>query len=234
MDERAGVYAIRCVPTGQVYVGSSKDVSWRKVVHWARLRNGTHYNLRLQEAWTRHGEEAFVFEVLELLDDPDTARLREAEALHILAFRSDEGSQGFNGQVPSSPRTDGAPSLIQLDEAGATPKYQQIADQVRALVAAGALRPGDLLPSVRQIASDLGINVNTVLTAYRVLEAENIVLIRRGARAVVHPRLALPAEPRPADLRRIRAALERTRTDAVLAGIPPERLRALAAEVFAE
>jgi GntR family transcriptional regulator len=123
---------------------------------------------------------------------------------------------------------------IRLDEASATPKYQQIADQVRTLVAAGALRPGDPLPSVRQLASDLGINANTVLTAYRALEAENIMLVRRGARAVVHPRLALPAEPRSADLGRIRAALERTRTDALLAGIPPQLLRALADDVFAD
>lgn len=126
------------------------------------------------------------------------------------------------------------PPVIQLDDTSPMPKYQQIVEQVRALVAAGRLGPGAPLPSVRQLASDLGINVNTVLAAYRALEAEQIALVRRGSRAIIHPRLARPAEPRPDDLGRIRAALERTRTDALLLGIPLERLRALAAEVFAD
>jgi DNA-binding transcriptional regulator YhcF (GntR family) len=123
--------------------------------------------------------------------------------------------------------------VIQLDEASASPKYQQIVDQVRALIAAGALRAGAPLPSVRQLASDLGINVNTVLAAYRVLEAEEMVLVRRGARAIIHPRLARPLSPPPDAIGRIRTALDRTRTDALLRGIPLERLRALANEVFA-
>ncbi len=136
--------------------------------------------------------------------------------------------------MPSSTDADAPAPVIQLDEASATPKYQQIVDQVRRLVAAGALAAGSSLPSVRQLASDLGINVNTVLVAYRALEAENIVLLRRGARAVVHPRLARPAPLSQDDVGRIRAALERVRTDALLLGMPLDRLRALAGEVFAE
>jgi GntR family transcriptional regulator len=132
---------------------------------------------------------------------------------------------------PSQPSA--APPVIQLDETSAVPKYQQIVTQVRALVAAGALAPGAPLPSVRQLASDLGINVNTVLAAYHALQAEQIVLVRRGARLTIHPRLARPAQPRDGDLMRIRSALERTRTDALLAGIAPEQLRTLASEVFA-
>lgn len=124
--------------------------------------------------------------------------------------------------------------VIQLDDASTTPKYQQIVDQVRTLVAVGTLEPGTPLPSVRQLASDLGINVNTVLAAYRALEAEEIVLLRRGTRAVVHPRLARRPEPRADDLGRIRAALVRIRTDALLLGMSLERLRALAGEVFEE
>jgi GntR family transcriptional regulator len=125
-----------------------------------------------------------------------------------------------------------APPVIQLDETSAVPKYQQIVTQVRTLVAAGALAPGAPLPSVRQLATDLGINVNTVLVAYHALEAEQIVLARRGARLTIHPRLAHAMQPRDGDLMRIRSALERTRTDALLAGISPAQLRALASEVF--
>ena len=126
------------------------------------------------------------------------------------------------------------PAVIHLDEASPTPKYQQIVEQVRALVATGALPPRTPLPSVRQLAADLGINVNTVLAAYRALESEGIILLRHGARAVIHPRLARAVEPRMADLERVRTALERTRTDALLLGFSLERLRALAAEVFAD
>ena len=125
-------------------------------------------------------------------------------------------------------------AVIHLDEASPTPKYQQIVEQVRALVAAGTLTPRSPLPSVRQLAADLGINVNTVLAAYHALESEGVILLRHGARAVIHPRLARNIEPRHDDVERIRAALERIRTDALLLGLTPERLRALAAEIFAD
>jgi GntR family transcriptional regulator len=124
------------------------------------------------------------------------------------------------------------PAVIRLDEMSPTPKYQQIVEQVRALVATGALPPRTALPSVRQLAADLGINVNTVLAAYRALESEGIVLLRHGARAVVHPRLERVAEPRLDDVERIRAGLERIRTDALLAGMSLEQLRTLAGDVF--
>ena len=126
------------------------------------------------------------------------------------------------------------PAVIHLDETSPTPKYQQIVEQVRELVATGALPPRTPLPSVRQLAADLGINVNTVLAAYRALESEGIILLRHGARAVVHPRLARAVEPRTDDIEHIRAALERTRTDALLSGLTLEQLRCLAAKIFAD
>src|SRR6516162_7581120 len=92
---------------------------------------------------------------------------------------------------------DAASAIVQLDLDSPTPKYQQIVEQIKALVASGALPPGASLPSVRQLAGDLGINVNTVVAAYRALDAEHLVLVRRGSRAVVHPRLARPTAPSP-------------------------------------
>jgi GntR family transcriptional regulator len=114
------------------------------------------------------------------------------------------------------------------------PKYQQIVEQVKALAAAGALAPGVALPSVRQLAGDLGINVNTVVAAYRALEAEQIILLRRGSRAVIHPRLARLATPAPSALGRVRVLLEHVRTEALLLGVSPETLRRLADEVLGE
>jgi GntR family transcriptional regulator len=128
-----------------------------------------------------------------------------------------------------------ASAVIQLDPSSPIPKYQQIVEQVKALVAAGTLPSGAALPSVRQLAGDLGINVNTVVAAYRALEAEQVILLRRGSRAVIHPRLARPTEPpAPSALSRARALLEHVRTEALLLGISPEALRRLAAEVFGE
>lgn len=70
--------------------------------------------------------------------------------------------------------------------------YQQVADQLRRLVATGALKPGAVLPSVRQLAGDLGVNLNTIARAYRLLEGERFLVIRDRAGVVV----AAPAAER--------------------------------------
>lgn len=61
-----------------------------------------------------------------------------------------------------------------------TPLYRQLMDQVRHLLASGALRAGDLLPSVRQVAQQLDINPMTVSKAYSLLEREGVIEHRRG------------------------------------------------------
>ena len=70
------------------------------------------------------------------------------------------------------------------------PVYEQVADQVRQFVASGALGPGTALPSVRRLAGDLGVNLNTVARAYRLLESEGFLIIRDRAGVTV----AAPAE----------------------------------------
>lgn len=68
--------------------------------------------------------------------------------------------------------------------------YDQIAAQLRQLIASGALRPGTTLPSVRQLAGDLGVSLNTIARAYRLLEVEGFLVIRDRAGVTV----AAPAE----------------------------------------
>jgi DNA-binding transcriptional regulator YhcF (GntR family) len=126
------------------------------------------------------------------------------------------------------------PLLLSLDETNPLPKYMQIVEQARAFVAEGKLKPGMQLPSVRQLASDLGINVNTVLTAYHALETEEIILLRHGSRAVIHPRLTRPASPQAGDVAHVRALLGRVRTDALLRGLSLPMLQELAADVFSQ
>lgn len=70
--------------------------------------------------------------------------------------------------------------LIQLEEGDPRPIYFQIVDDVRRALAVGSLRPGEALPSVRQLATELRVNPNTVLMAYRELERAGVVETRRG------------------------------------------------------
>lgn len=65
--------------------------------------------------------------------------------------------------------------MIRLDYRDARPIYEQIQDSLRHLVVAGALQPGDQLPSVRSLASSLAINPNTIQRAYSELEAEGYI-----------------------------------------------------------
>ena len=80
-EVRAGVYAVRCAPTGAVWVGGVPDVAARQNGLWFTLRMGGHPCASLQAAWKAHGEAAFSFEVLEVLDDKDLERLGKASLL---------------------------------------------------------------------------------------------------------------------------------------------------------
>lgn len=70
----AGVFAIRCLPTDQVWVASSRNLRSAQNSQFFQLRTGTHRNRELQTAWNELGEGKFGFEVLEELPE-DTAEL---------------------------------------------------------------------------------------------------------------------------------------------------------------
>lgn len=75
--------------------------------------------------------------------------------------------------------------LITIDAAAPEPLYLQIRNQIVAGIATGQLEPGQSLPSVRSLASDLGINLHTVNKAYAVLRDEGYVRMRGRAGAVI-------------------------------------------------
>jgi len=81
--------------------------------------------------------------------------------------------------------------LIIIDQNDSRPIYLQIADEIRFLIARGELTENTTLPAVRQLAGDLGINLNTVATAYRELQNEGLLAIKHGAGAVVVSRTTL-------------------------------------------
>ena len=76
--------------------------------------------------------------------------------------------------------------LDQIDARSPTPLYAQIAARMKLAIAAGELRAGEGLPSVRQLAARLRINPATVVQAYRALEADGFVEMRQGAGTFVH------------------------------------------------
>jgi GntR family transcriptional regulator len=100
------------------------------------------------------------------------------------------------------------------------PVYRQVVDQVRVHLAGGALATGDELPSVRQLAAQLGVHFNTIADAYRELAAEGWIDLAHGKRAVVLQRGAAAAmsnaEAEPLRLR-LRALIAEMRSKGVAA-----------------
>lgn len=70
--------------------------------------------------------------------------------------------------------------LIAIDSSDSRPIYTQIVDEIRRALVLGTLGPDDPLPSVRQLAVELRVNPNTVSQAYRELERDGLVHVRRG------------------------------------------------------
>jgi GntR family transcriptional regulator len=94
--------------------------------------------------------------------------------------------------------------LLDVSAADGRPIYGQIADRVKFAVAAGVLRPGDLVPSVRELSKQLVVNPNTVARAYRELQAEGLIEPVRGTGLQV-------AERAPELCRRARSEFVRER-----------------------
>ena len=94
--------------------------------------------------------------------------------------------------------------LVSLDTADATPIYAQVERGLRAAIAAGRLKPGDQLPTVRELAVELRVNANTVARVYSELERAGVFETRRGVGTFVR---AGRTEARPASehAKRLRA-----------------------------
>ncbi len=72
------------------------------------------------------------------------------------------------------------PFPVVIDYRSGMPIYVQIVEQVRQRVSTGELRPGDQLPTVRQMATDLRVNFNTVARAYRLLDEAGLISTQQG------------------------------------------------------
>ncbi len=115
--------------------------------------------------------------------------------------------------------------LLTIDTRDRRPIYQQVAEGIKALIATRELAEGAALPPVRQLAADLGVNLNTIAAAYRELQSEGLIHVKHGSRAVVASRTAF--ELSDDELRRpLRTAL----TQLILAGLPRRRILSLVAD----
>ena len=108
-------------------------------------------------------------------------------------------------------------ALFVIDPRDRTPIYAQLDHGLRAAIATGRLRPGDQLPTVRQLAVDLQINANTVARVYSELERAGIIETRRGVGSFIAatPEQAHPPRERE---RRLRQFVTRVLADADRAG----------------
>lgn len=106
---------------------------------------------------------------------------------------------------------------VSIDPHDATPIYAQLERGLRAAIASGRLRPGDQLPTVRQLAVDLRINANTVARVYTELERAGVIETRRGVGSFVSATPAQAHPPREHD-RRLRAFITRILADADRSG----------------
>jgi DNA-binding transcriptional regulator YhcF (GntR family) len=75
--------------------------------------------------------------------------------------------------------------MVSIDASSGTPPYEQVRDQLRAQIESGELSPGTRLPTVRSLASELGLAANTVARAYRELETLGLIETRGRAGSLV-------------------------------------------------
>ena len=114
-------------------------------------------------------------------------------------------------------------TVVSIDPQDQTPIYAQLERGLRAAIATGRLRPGDQLPTVRQLAVDLKVNANTVARVYAELERANVLETRRGVGSFVS---ATPAQARSAreHERRLRAFATKVLANAAAAGFTPDQV----------
>jgi len=113
---------------------------------------------------------------------------------------------------------------IQVDHESGLPIYTQIIEQIKHLVATGRLKPGDQLPTIRQLAVDLRVNPNTVVHAYHELGSQGVISSQQGRGTFI---AAHPDEGRLAEMRRdrLRVIMAGTLLEALSLGYKREEIR---------
>jgi len=121
-------------------------------------------------------------------------------------------------------------NMITIDLESTVPIVEQVHAEIRQAIASGLLSTGDSLPTVRQLADDLGINLNTVARAYRLLEGDGLVTSIRGRGSIVRSAREAPAIAERSLKQRIGQSIRTLIADARLAGLNRHELEALFVE----
>jgi GntR family transcriptional regulator len=114
---------------------------------------------------------------------------------------------------------------VKLNPDDQRPIYRQVVDEIKALIARGELPEGTALPSVRQVAADLGVNLNTIAAAYRELQDDGLIRVRHGSGAVVTSRTASVKKDEE-----LRIPLRTALTQLVLTGLPRTQIMNMVAD----
>ena len=109
--------------------------------------------------------------------------------------------------------------FLTIDTRDSRPIYQQVVDGIKQVIARGDLKEGASLPPVRQLAADLGVNLNTIATAYRELQKDGLIAVKHGSGSVVASRTSAERDEGEL-LRPLRTAL----TQLVLSGLPSSKI----------
>lgn len=122
--------------------------------------------------------------------------------------------------------------IIELDMQSDVPIYTQLINQIIEGIASGHLQPGEALPSVRSMASDIGINLHTVNKAYTLLKQEGFILVHRQKGVVVNPDGMPPVTPEYMDLQH--RQLKSIIAEAICRGITEDQLVKTTAQIYNE
>jgi GntR family transcriptional regulator len=114
-------------------------------------------------------------------------------------------------------------ALVTIDARDKTPIYAQLERGLRAAMATGRLRPGDQLPTVRQLAVELQVNANTVARVYAELERAGVIETRRGVGSFISATAEQARPPREHE-KRLRAFVTRVLAEAASAGFSADEI----------
>ena len=118
--------------------------------------------------------------------------------------------------------------MFYLDHRSSIPIYLQLQTQVNQAINGGVLKEGDQLPSVRELATQLTVNPNTIARAYQELEREGVIETLRGRGTfIAKPQ---PAQPHEERYERIKEAINHLVMEAYRLGLTQEELRKLVKE----
>lgn len=122
--------------------------------------------------------------------------------------------------------------FIQIEFQSDVPIYEQVTRQIIEGIARGEMKPGDTLPSVRNLAADLGVNMHTVNKSYHELEAKGIITIRPKSGAIISSAEARALSPE--QLRQIEKNLKPVVAEGMVLGATAEQIEHMMKKVFAD